>query len=93
MSKKAALRIDTDLTIHNAQTLFATLREQLPAKNYRLELSGVTDCDMSGMQLLLLFAREAKAAGKKFQIVGASDVIDQSLQLLQLDRYMKAKSL
>lgn len=92
MSKKAALRIDTALTIHNAQTLFETLRDKLPAKNYRLELSGVTDCDMSGMQLLLLFAREADAAGKKFHITGASDVIDQALQLLQLDRHMATLS-
>jgi anti-anti-sigma regulatory factor len=90
MAKKAALRIDAELTIHNAQAVFAVLREQLPAKNYRLELSGVTDCDMSGLQLLMLFAREAKAAGKKFQITGASDVIDQALRLLQLDRHMAA---
>lgn len=92
MSKKAALRIDTELTIHNAQTLLAMLRDKLPAKNYRLELSGVTDCDMSGIQLLLLFAREAQAAGKKFHIVGASDVVDQALQLLRLDRHMAALS-
>jgi anti-anti-sigma regulatory factor len=90
MSKRAALRIDTELTIHHAQTLFAEMRAQLPAKNYRLELSGVTDCDMSGIQLLLLFAREARAAGKKLQVIGASDVIEQALQLLQLDRHMNA---
>lgn len=88
MTKKAALRIDTELTIHNAQALFAQMRAQLPAKNYRLELSAVTDCDMSGIQLLLLFAREARAAGRKLQVTGSSDVIDQALQLLQLDRNM-----
>jgi len=90
MARKSALRIDTELTIYTAQTLFAQWREQLPAKQYRLELTGVTDCDMSGIQLLLLFAREAKAAGKKLHIVGASDVIEQALQLLQLDHHMMA---
>jgi len=51
MSKRAALRIDTELTIHHAQTLFAEMRAQLPAKNYRLELRDVIE---QALQLLPL---------------------------------------
>ncbi len=75
------LRIEGDMTIYRAAELKQTLMDGL--RNHRqleFDLSGVTEMDSAGFQLLMLVKREAQDAGKSVRFVAHSqaciEVID-----------------
>jgi anti-anti-sigma regulatory factor len=65
------LRIDGCLTINEAATWHATLKERVSAGvALDLDLSSVTTVDLIGLQLLASARRAAENAGLAFQVIG-----------------------
>jgi anti-anti-sigma factor len=76
------LRIEGELTILRAAELKdALLAEPPPAE---VDLSGVTEMDSTGLQLLMLADREARAAGRNLRVLSPSPAAREVLDLLRL---------
>jgi anti-anti-sigma factor len=85
-TSSAALRIDGELTIYRAQELMRPLVDAAAhATPGGIDLRGVTEIDTAGVQLLLLAARAARAAGGPLRITGCSDVVAEALALLGIE--------
>jgi anti-sigma B factor antagonist len=80
-----SLRIDGDLTIYRAaelkQLLLAPLGEGVTLE---LDLSGVTEFDTAGLQLLMLARNTAQAAGGELKLSAHSPAVIDVLDLLNL---------
>lgn len=82
----SALAVEGELSIYRAAELKAALLDALAAgEALELDLSKVTEMDSAGVQLVLLAAREAKAAGRRFGIAARSPQVDEVLQLCGLE--------
>ncbi len=81
----APLRIEGDMTIYRAaelkQTLLLRLQES-PA--LEVDLSGVTDFDSAGVQILLLAKRTALARQGELRLVGHSPAVLGVFEMLDL---------
>jgi anti-anti-sigma regulatory factor len=76
------LRIEGELTILRAAELKAALLADPPPTE--VDLSGVTEIDTAGVQLLMLADREARAAGRSLRLVSPSAAASEVLDLLRL---------
>lgn len=79
------LRVSGELTIFTAAELKPRLLEGIASGNATLDLSGVSELDTAGLQLLVLASREARSAGKEFRLVSPSPPVQALLELLCLD--------
>ena len=78
----AALRIEGEMTIYRATELKqALLAEPAPIE---IDLSGVTDLDTVGVQLLMLAKRTAQASGRDLRLVAHSPAVTDVFELLGL---------
>ena len=78
----AVLRIQGEMTIYLAAELKqALLAEPAPCE---IDLSGVTDIDTVGVQLLILAKREAQASGRELRLVAHSPAVTDVFELLGL---------
>jgi len=76
------IAIEGELTIYTALTLKDTLLAGLSANNeLELDLSGVSEFDAAGLQLLVMIKQQAAALGKNLCFTGHSQVV---LDLLDL---------
>jgi anti-sigma B factor antagonist len=84
-AKPGQLALEGDLTIYDAARVKDELLAHVHA-NAKLvvDLSGVTELDSSGVQLLLLVQREAGDANKPLQWANHSAAVSQVLTLLNL---------
>lgn len=74
-----------EMTIYEADQLKTLLLEQLQrSPQLEIDLSGVTDIDCAGVQVMLLLRQEAQVAGKPLQWLGHSPVVAQVLGTLKL---------
>jgi anti-sigma B factor antagonist len=75
------IRPQGELTIYRALEHFEMLRNALDsgAAVVRVDLSGVSEIDSSGLQLLLLLRKQAQARGMKLAVVQASPVVRELL--------------
>lgn len=81
-----AVALDGELTIYRAAELKPVLLDALHgASAPAFDLSGVTEIDTAGVQLLLLAQREAAAAGARLRLVAPSAAVRDALQLLALE--------
>ena len=79
------LVIDGELTIHTAAERKAALVASLEAgDDLDLELSGVTELDTAGLQLLLMAHREAAAVGHRLRLVDPSRAVLDVLAIAHL---------
>lgn len=76
------LHIEGELTILRAAELKGALLANPPPTE--LDLSGVTDIDTAGMQLLMLADREARTAGRSLRITSPSTAVRELLALFKL---------
>jgi ABC-type transporter Mla MlaB component len=84
-AKAGQLALTGELTIYEAAGLKTLLLDRLNAnKSLEIDLSGVTELDTTGVQLMLLLQREAAAASKPLQWVKHSQAVSQVLALLNL---------
>lgn len=78
----AALRIEGEMTIYRAEELKQTLlTEPAPCE---IDLSGVTDIDTVGVQLLILAKRTALANQRELRLVAHSPAVADVFELLDL---------
>lgn len=74
-----------EMTIYSAAELKTALLEALgQSDEIEIDLSGVSELDTSGVQLLMLVKREAVAAGKGLTLSGHSPAVLEVFELLGL---------
>lgn len=79
------LRIEGEMTIYRAAELKQALLDALqPGAVLELDLSGVTDIDSAGLQLLMLTKTTAKASGGDLKFASRSPVVLEVIELLNL---------
>ena len=85
MSGPTCLRIDGEMTIYRAAELKPVLLEALkPSADMDIDLSGVTEFDSAGVQLLMLAQREARAMQGELRLVAPSAAVREVFDLLDL---------
>lgn len=85
MTTQQTLRIEGEFTIYRAMELKSVLFAD-PAPT-EVDLSGVTEFDSSGLQLLMLAKTSALAQGRPFTLVGHSAAVMDVLELLDMAGY------
>ena len=85
MSTTNVLRIDGELTIFRAMELKPTLLAEPPVTE--IDLSGVTDLDTAGVQLLMLAKKTALAQGHELRLSGHSHAVLDVFELLNVAAY------
>jgi len=79
------LRIDGELTIFRAMELKPVLLATPPVDE--VDLSGVSDIDTAGVQLLMLAKKTALAAGRDIKLVAHSPAVLEVFELLNVAAY------
>ena len=81
-------RIDGEFTIYRAAELAAALKSALAdvaeGGVFELDLSGVTEMDCAGVQLLMAARRSAKDTRRALRVAGGSPVVAEVFATLQL---------
>ncbi len=78
----SVLRIEGEMSIFRATELMAILQaEPAPAE---IDLSGVTEIDTAGVQLLMLAKQQAQEARRELRLVGHSPAVLEVFELLNL---------
>jgi anti-anti-sigma factor len=85
------LVVEGELTIHTAGERKAALVALLEAgHDLDIVLSGVTELDTAGLQLLLMAHREAMAAGRRVRLVDPSRAVLDVLAIAHLSPDLEA---
>jgi anti-sigma B factor antagonist len=81
--------IEGEMTLRRAPQLRALLLGLLARdeQEVQLDLSGVSEIDSAGLQLLLLTKRTALARHKQLLLLGKSAAVSDALELLRLTSY------
>lgn len=84
-SGSATVAIEGEMNIYRAIELKAGLMKAIDeAESVELDLSGVSEFDSSGLQLLLLAWKEAGRQNKKLTLSAASAPVDSVVELFNL---------
>ncbi len=83
------LSIRDDMTIYNAESLKEVLLGYChpSTQELQLDLSGVTEMDSAGLQLLLLLKAEAQKRGFVLRLLQHSEAVIEIFELLKLGMY------
>lgn len=85
-TKDGTLAISGELTIYDAAEFKAALLGRINSKqSVKVDLSGVSELDCSGVQVMLLAQREAEASGRTLQWDKHSQAVSQVLAILNLE--------
>ncbi len=85
MSEKNTLRIEGELTIFRAAELKPVLLATPPVAV--IDLSGVTEIDTAGVQLLMLAKKTAQAQQRDVKLVAHSPAVIEVFELLNVAAY------
>ena len=85
MSAANTLRIEGELTIFRAMELKPLMLPTPPLDE--IDLSGVTDLDTAGVQLLMLVKKTARAEKRELRLVGHSPAVLEVFELLNVAAY------
>ena len=85
MSEANTLRIEGEFTIFRAMELKPALLPTPPLDE--IDLSGVTDIDTAGVQLLMLAKKTALAEKRELRLVGHSPAVIEVFELLNVAAY------
>jgi anti-sigma B factor antagonist len=84
----ASLRLEGEMTIYKAVELKPCLLKPIqPDSALEIDLSGVTELDSAGVQLLMLARKTAQAMQCNLLITGRSPAVSDVFELLDLDAY------
>ena len=87
-SSSAPLRLEGEFSIYRALEIKEILLTALAATtDLAIDLSGVSELDTAGVQLLMAAKRSAVEAGKSIRIVDASASVQDVFALLELACY------
>lgn len=79
------VRVESEMSIYTASEIKGQLMVCLMrAPRMELDLSGVSELDTAGVQLLMLLKREALARGQELILTGHTPVVTDTLDLLGL---------
>lgn len=82
------LRLIGELTIYTASDTKAMLMERLAEGcDLEIDLSGVTEMDTAGLQLLILARREVEQAGHRLNLLNHSHTVVDVLDTLNMAAY------
>jgi anti-sigma B factor antagonist len=84
-SASKALRIEGEFTIFRAAELMPVLMSNPPP--LEIDLSGVTEFDTAGLQLLMQAKKVALAAKRELRLVGHSPAVIEVFELLNVSPY------
>lgn len=79
------LKIEGELTIFRAMELKPVVLAEPPVNE--IDLSGVTDLDTAGVQLLMLAKKTALAQGRELHLSGHSPAVLEVFELLNVAAY------
>jgi anti-anti-sigma factor len=79
------LRIEGELTIFRAMELKPVILATPPVTE--IDLSGVTDLDSAGVQLLMLAKKTAQAQGRDLKLIAHSPAVIEVFELLNVAAY------
>lgn len=80
--------IEGEMTIYQAEQLKAALLETLEKSSVlEINLSGVTEIDTAGVQLLMLAKETARAAQKELRLTAHSEAVVEVFELIDLVPY------
>jgi anti-anti-sigma factor len=89
------LRIEGELTIYRAAELAEAMKASLahvPAGGaFELDLSGVTEMDCAGVQLLIAARRSTDESGRVLRLAGSSPAVAEVFRTLQLAPHFDAQ--
>jgi anti-anti-sigma regulatory factor len=85
MSATKLLKIEGELTIFRAMELKPAMLPTPPLTD--IDLSGVTDLDTAGLQLLMLAKKTALAEQRELRLVGHSPAVLEVFELLNVAAY------
>lgn len=82
-SVAGGIRVSGEMTIYTARQIKQPLLDALygTQEDVQLDLSGVTDFDTAGVQLVLLAHRETLAAGRQLRLNAESNIVRDTLTL------------
>lgn len=82
------LAIQGEMNIYTALEQKKALSEQLNgSKELQIDLSGVSEIDSAGLQLLMFMKREAAERQIKLSLIQHSQVVVEVLELLNLSKH------
>lgn len=88
MSASARLAIDGEMTIYRAAELKPVVLAALKDHGtLELDLSGVTEIDTAGVQILVLAKQAAQAAGSVLRLAAHSPAVLEVFELLDMGAY------
>lgn len=84
----ATLRVQGEMNIYRAADLKPMLLEPLAdGATLEVDLSGVTDLDTAGLQVLMLAKKTAQTKGGELRLVAHSPIVVDVLELLNLSAW------
>jgi anti-anti-sigma factor len=88
---RGALKLSGEMTILDAAQIKSALLQSLGgAEKLDIDLSGITEVDTTGVQLMLMLQREARRHDKAVSWSGHSPTVTRVLDLLNLGRALDA---
>ncbi|MBN8238334.1 STAS domain-containing protein [Marinobacter hydrocarbonoclasticus] len=85
-AETGCLSIRGELTIYVANAAFESLSRAFTSGNLsRVDLSGVTELDTSGLQIVLMARTLRAASGEPVSLVDQSDAVRECLELAGLE--------
>lgn len=86
--KNALLRIEGEMSIYRAAELKQTLLAAIPTEGtLEADLSGVTEMDTAGLQLLMLTKKTAQERGVALKLFNHSPAVVDIFELLDLGSF------
>lgn len=86
--KSALLRVEGEMNIYKASELKQALLSAIPAGGtLEADLSGVTEMDSAGLQLLMLAKKTAQSRGGDLKLVNHSPAVVDIFELLNLGTF------
>lgn len=84
------IRIDDELTIYTAGIASTTISDALAANHsVAIDLSGVSEIDTAGLQILLVARKEALLRDRKVSFIGHNRIVIECLRLMNLSNFFK----
>lgn len=82
------IRIDDELTIYTASVVNSTIRDALAANDsVAIDLTGVTEIDTAGLQILLMARKEAALRQRAVSFIGHNRAVIDCLHLMNLSNF------
>ena len=80
-----SLKIEGPMTIYEIQEIHKELNQIMENGEVTIDLTDVTDCDTSGIQLLCSAAKTAKEKDIKLSYTGTSEIVEKAAKRIGVE--------